>query len=85
MELCNDKIYVFSYYRQNRIYLSCLLYTSFFTSISREEDMPLMQKKPPWKYVLTDSCQKVYVRSHPRRKEICNAASTFPASSLPEM
>lgn len=42
-------------------------------------------EKPPWKYVLTDSCQKVYVRSHPRRKEICNAASTFPASSLPEM
>ena len=28
---------------------------------------------------------EVYVRSHPRRKEICNAASIFPASSLPEM
>ena len=40
-----------------------------------------MQKMPPWKYVLTDSCQKVYVRSHPKRKEICNAASIFPASS----
>ncbi len=38
-----------------------------------------------WKYVLTDSYQKVYVRSHPKRKEICNAVSIFPANLLPEM
>ena len=74
---------------RTRICYPFILLIALLTTVSCENELPFSVKDNPPKLVMNalinaDS-QKVYVRSHPRRKEICNAVSIFPANLLPEM